>query len=108
MWAALTRIAMNSEIHKDYFIDTQIAAIEGITLGGLRNKIYRLSKPQQGKGKHQEGSLPEFICVAPRKRLWHKEKTRAWLMERYRGDQQIVDRLLQVAEDALKNAKDSD
>lgn len=95
---------MNSEILKDYFTDTQIAAIEGITLGGLRNKIYRLSKEKASADPSQSPGLPEFINANPRNRLWHKEKVRAWLMDRYKGDHQTVERLMKVGEDAGKKA----
>jgi hypothetical protein len=80
---------MNNEILKNYFTDRQIAALQGITLGGLRNKIYR----------KKTSDLPEFIVIHSRTRLWHKEKTRAWLTERYKGDTETVARLMKVAED---------
>ncbi len=80
---------MNNEILKNYFTDRQIAALQGITLGGLRNKIYR-KKVQD---------LPDFIVVNSRTRLWHKEKTRTWLTERYQGDTETVNRLMKTAEE---------
>lgn len=80
---------MNNEILKNYFTDRQIAALQGITLGGLRNKIYR----------KKTNDLPKFIVVNSRTRLWHKEKTRSWLMTRYQSDEQTVARLMRAAED---------
>lgn len=80
---------MNNEILKNYFTDRQIAALQGITLGGLRNKIYR----------KKTGDLPNFIVVNSRMRLWHKDKTRSWLMTRYQSDAQTVAHLMKKAED---------
>lgn len=79
---------MNNEILKNYFTDRQIAKLQGITLGGLRNKIYR----------KKVNDLPEFIVVNSRTRLWHKEKTRAWLLQHYQGDVETVNNLFSVAE----------
>jgi hypothetical protein len=82
---------MNNEILKNYFTDRQIAALQGITLGGLRNKIYR----------KKVADLPTFIVVNSRTRLWHKEKTRTWLTERYQGDAETVNRLMKTAEETV-------
>lgn len=81
---------MNNEILGYYFTDSQLAVIMGITLGGLRNKIYR--------GNTQE--LPEHTTVSSRTRLWSKEKVRAHLIKEYKDNVEIVDELMRKGEAA--------
>lgn len=86
---------MHNEILKTYFTDTQIAVLQGITLGGLRNKIYR----------NKVDDLPKFIVAGSRTRLWNKEKTREWLLSRYQNDAATVDGLMKAAEEAGTTAR---
>jgi len=85
---------MNNEILKHYFTDHQLAAILGITLGGLRNKIYR--------GRLED--LPKSTQVMSRWRLWHKEETKTWLLARFNSDVEMVKNLLKVGEDTDSGA----
>lgn len=79
---------MNNEILQYYFTDNQLAAIKGITLGGLRNKIYR----------SKDSGLPPYISVNTRTRLWSKEVVREHLMTEYQGDVNVVDGLIAMGE----------
>lgn len=81
---------MNNEILGYYFTDNQLAVIMGITLGGLRNKIYR--------GNTQE--LPEHTVVNSRTRLWAKTKVREHLIKEYKDNVEIVDDLMRKGEGA--------
>lgn len=85
---------MNNEILQHYFTDNQIAAIHGITLGGLRNKIYR--------GTTKE--LPDCIDVALRTRLWPKKGVREHLLKEYRQNTEVVDALMKRGEAAPASA----
>lgn len=80
---------MNSEILSYYYTDSQVAAILGITLGGLRNKIYR----------GQKAHLPKFIELGSRTRLWPKDEVAAHLVSQYQGNQDVVDLLLKKGEE---------
>lgn len=79
---------MNNEILHYYFTDSQMAAILGITLGGLRNKIYR--------GTTDE--LPKCIDVILRTRLWSKKGVREYLLMKYSQNTEVVDTLIKRGE----------
>lgn len=95
-------VTMNNEILAYYFTDAQMAVIEGITLGGLRNKIYRGNAHSDGSASPADqlpvADLPEHINVNPRTRLWSKEKVRAHLMVKFCNDAKVVDELMQKGE----------
>jgi hypothetical protein len=61
---------MHSEILNEYFTDNQMAAVLGMSLGGLRNKVYR----------QQKGALPESSQLL-RDRFWEKAKVKEWLLK---------------------------
>lgn len=81
---------MNNEILQYYFTDSQLAVIKGITLGGLRNKIYR--------GNTEE--LPKWINVNSRTRLWAKQAVRDHLMQEYGSNENVVNDLISKGEKA--------
>lgn len=80
---------MNNEILKHYFTDHQMAAVLGISVGGLRNKIYRKNATD----------LPESMQAVARCRLWRKEIVRAWLMRKYHKADVVSD-LMEAGEKA--------
>lgn len=86
---------MNNELLENYFTDTQLAAVLGITVGGLRNKIYR--------GKADE--LPGFARLG-RVRLWQKTVVSKWLATQL--DAETVKSLLAKGEDSVAGASFSD
>jgi predicted DNA-binding transcriptional regulator AlpA len=75
---------MDNEILEKYFTDAQVAAVLGVTIGGLRNKLYR----------HKDEELPSRVQVTSRARIWKKESTREWLIRRFGGDVETVDMLM--------------
>ena len=81
---------MNKEILENYFTDAQISVILGITLGGLRNKIYR----------KKTDDIPPFLEVSSRARVWSKEKVKIFLLGQYDGDEDTVNKLLAKGEAA--------
>lgn len=85
---------MNNEISRHYFSDRQFASILGISIGGLRNKIYR------GEVK----GLPPYSTMR-RKRLWGKSDVRTYLLQCFNGNLVIVDQILEKAE-YLKEGKE--
>lgn len=82
---------MNNEILKHYFTDHQMAAVLGMSVGGLRNKIYRKNATD----------LPESMQAVARCRLWRKETVRAWLMRKYHKADVVSD-LMQTGEKARR------
>lgn len=80
-------------IFKKYFTDQQVAAVYGLTVGGLRNKIYAIQKNPKSAAR-----LPKFTNVLARGRLWLKAEVRSHLMEIYK-DGDVVDGLMARGED---------
>jgi hypothetical protein len=81
---------VNNEILKHYFTDQQMAVVLGITLGGLRNKIYR----------KRTADLPNSTSFLGRWRLWQKEEVHAWLLARFNNDHEMVKAMMKNGEDA--------
>lgn len=81
-------VVMNNEILQFYFTDNQLAVMMGITLGGLRNKIYRTNTSE----------LPECTNVNSRTRLWLKSTVRDHLLKEYKGNVGAVDVLIAKGE----------
>lgn len=81
-------------IAKKYFTDSQTAAVFGLSLGGLRNKIYHIAKNPQTPAR-----LPKITQVSSRSRLWLKTDVRAHLMEIYK-DAEVVNGLMARGEQA--------
>jgi hypothetical protein len=85
---------MHEEILEKYFTDPQLAAIIGISLGGLRNKLSR-SKPAS---ETLRADLPQPTQAASRLRLWNKDTVREWLLVRFNGDVGTVELLMRRGE----------
>lgn len=96
---------MNHELLNYYYTDNQLATILGITLGGLRNKIYKETKNRKerdgGISSVNDGHfLPECLSVNARTRLWPKEKVKAFLLREYQGNEELVAKLVAKGEQA--------
>ncbi len=98
---------MNHELLNYYYTDNQLATIFGITLGGLRNKIYKETKSRkerEGDDAHSsvnDGNfLPECLSLNSRIRLWPKEKVRTFLLKEYQGNEELVDKLIAKGDQA--------
>lgn len=95
---------MNEEILDRYFTDRQMAKIVGISLGGLRNKLYRHRRAAPMKKGASKAStlandeLPSSTEVSSKLRLWSKATTRTWLMAKWNGDAKVVDSLMRRGE----------
>lgn len=85
---------MNHEILAHYYTDNQMAVIMGITLGGLRNKIYR----------EKTEDLPEYISVGSRTRIWSKLSVKEYLLKQYHGNAQMAEILMKKGEKASPGA----
>lgn len=79
---------MNNEILKNYFTDPQMAEVLDMSLGGMRNKLYR--------GKADE--LPACTKFG-RMRLWQKDVVRNWLLKRLAAD--TVEKLMDKGDRSL-------
>ena len=86
---------MNNELLANYFTDQQMATVLGITVGGLRNKIYR----------EKADDLPSFSKIG-RVRLWQKAVVSKWLLKSL--DEPTVKSLLALGEKAVAGASFSD
>ena len=95
---------MHEQILARYFTDNQIAAILDISVGGLRNKLYRRN-PDRTK---PDSDLPPYTPVAARVRLWSKDAVRAWLIERYQGDAETVELLMAQGERTARKPERKD
>jgi hypothetical protein len=86
---------MNNELLKNYFTDHQMADVLGMTVGGLRNKIYR------GRGDE----LPTRSNIG-RMRLWQKTVVAQWLEVSL--DAETAKRLIERGEKSLSIAAPAD
>lgn len=103
---------MNHELLNYYYTDNQLASILGITLGGLRNKIYKETKNQKSPEGDAEKALvsngeflPECLILNSRSRLWPKENVREFLLREYQGNEELVAKLIAKGDQTSPSVK---